>query len=74
MWRICFNAKAGPIGLNKDIRRKVLKSVVWKFLVDYLFYRLFLCLGGGTAKHLDGVYMALYPKPRKTKLHELEAH
>ena len=72
MWHHCLNADAGSINFNdKEIRRKALRSVVWKFLEGHLFHRPFMCFGGETAKNLDDIFTALFPAPSKADEHEL---
>jgi hypothetical protein len=68
MWESSFSEEGGEVDLFEDrgVRRKVLRSVVWRFLDDGLFHRPFLGFGGELAKRVDDVYQGLFPRPSKS--------
>jgi hypothetical protein len=63
------DGKPAFIDLNdKDDRRRIWTSIIWKFLDDQIFHRPFLCFGGKWAETLDGLYPRLFPMPSKQRV------
>jgi len=55
---------------DKDTRKKLLKSMIWKFLRYNLFARPFMCFGGRNGELADELYSTLYHERCKLRLSE----
>lgn len=53
---------------DKDLRRKMLKSMIWKFLQRNLFARPFMCFGGEAGELAHALFSTLYHKPCKSNI------
>lgn len=68
MYLHSFNLLKGEPWAEKEIRRMVLKNVMWGFLMTEIFNKVFGGFAGETAIHLQNSYHNLYPDPRKLKI------
>ena len=51
---------------DENLRPKLLKSITWKFLQEYLLRSPFLCYGVQLGERFDGLFTSLFPEPRRS--------
>jgi hypothetical protein len=61
IWLSPYDRSEDQLDVNdKDLRKKLLKSVIWKFLQHNVFSRPFMCFGGRSGEQADKLFSNLY--------------
>ncbi|KAF4636617.1 hypothetical protein G7Y89_g1468 [Cudoniella acicularis] len=65
IWISPYYKAAAPFDFNnRELRRALLKSIVWRFLQNNLFSRPFVCFGSEAGHLADTLYSAIFSEPR----------